>query len=66
MPDKETSQRSIWFFNSSAHMRLFTCSNFLSPARMLSSEWHWTVPDQIIVWYWTATVHIRPDRSFSK
>ena len=46
MPDKETSQRSIWFFNSSAHMRLFTCSNFLSPARMLGSEWYWTGPDR--------------------
>ena len=32
----------------------------------VSTEWQWTGPDQIIVWYWTATVHIRPDRSFSK
>ena len=46
MPNKQTSQRSIWFFNSSAHMRLFTCSNFLSPARMLGSEWYWTGPDR--------------------
>jgi len=55
------------FFNSSAYMRLFTCSNFLSPARMLGSEWYWTGPDQIIVWYWTGTaaVHFRPDCSFS-
>ena len=52
MPNKQTSKRSI-------------CDFLLSPARMLGSEWHWTGPNQIIVWYWTAPVHFRPDRSFS-